>query len=247
MVLVANGGLGSAFDELELNHVLCQHHNVPIAGVIINKVHLDKYEQTKHYIEKALDKHWGVPLLGCIPDRPFLGCPALKDMERLFGTKLLSGHEQRLRHYTVKDLNLVATSLGVFMENLRKKPARTLFVCHVSREDIVLGFFSEYQRRQYREEPFEAALIVCGKPDRYTLDPQVLDMISQTMDAPPIMQAPYTSREVMEMIHNYTPKLNMDDADRVSTTVDHYEPYIDFDLLLERTGNTADKTTAATM
>jgi BioD-like phosphotransacetylase family protein len=246
MVLVANGGLGSAFDELELNHVLCQHHNVPIAGVIINKVHRDKYEQTKHYIEKALDKHWGVPLLGCIPDRPFLGCPALKDLERLFGCKLLSGNDQRLRHYTVKDLNLVATSLDVFLKNLRKKPARTLYVCHVSREDILLGFLAEYQRRQYRSEPFEAALIVCGRPDRYSLDPQVLDMISQTKDAPPILQAPYTSREVMELIHNYTPKLNMDDADRVSTTVAHYEPYIDFDLLLERTGNMpSDKKTAA--
>jgi len=247
MVLVANGGLGSAFDELELNHVLCQHHDVPIAGVIINKVHLDKYDQTKHYIEKALDKHWGVPLLGCIPDRPFLGCPALKDLERLFGCKLLSGHEQRLRHYTVKDLNLVATSLNVFLENLRKKPARTLYVCHVSREDILLGFLAEKQRRQYRDEPFEAALIVCGRPDRYSLDPQVLDMISQTKDAPPIMFAPYTSREVMEMIHSHTPKLNMDDEDRVTTTVDHYEPYIDFDLLLERTGNAPSEKKAAAM
>jgi dethiobiotin synthetase len=47
MVLVANGGLGSAFDELELNRVLCQHFHVRIAGVIINKVIPDKYESTK--------------------------------------------------------------------------------------------------------------------------------------------------------------------------------------------------------
>ena len=53
MVLVANGGLGSAFDELELNRILCQHYNVRIAGVIINKVLPDKYEQTKHYMRKV--------------------------------------------------------------------------------------------------------------------------------------------------------------------------------------------------
>lgn len=47
MVLVANGGLGSAFDELELNRVLCQHFHVRIAGVIINKVIPDKYESIK--------------------------------------------------------------------------------------------------------------------------------------------------------------------------------------------------------
>lgn len=237
MVLVANGGLGSAFDELELNRVLCERYNVPIAGVIINKVHPEKYQQTKHYLELALQTHWGdVPLLGCIPDRPYLGCPALADLERLFGRPLLSGNEHRLRHYTVKDLNLVATSLHVFLENLRKKPRRTLYVCHVSREDILLGFLAEYHRHLHHDEPFEAALIVCGRPDRYQLDPNVLEMVEQEK-APPILLAPYTSREVMEMIHNYTPKLNVDDEDRVATTVDHYEPYIDFDLLLERTGN----------
>ena len=94
MVLVANGGLGSAFDELELNRIFCEHYNVPIAGVIINKVHPEKYNQTKHSIGKALEEHLGVSLLGCVPERPFLGCPALADLERLFGSKLISGHDQ---------------------------------------------------------------------------------------------------------------------------------------------------------
>lgn len=38
MVLVANGGLGSAYDELDLNRVMCEAHGVKIRGVIINKV-----------------------------------------------------------------------------------------------------------------------------------------------------------------------------------------------------------------
>jgi cobyrinic acid a,c-diamide synthase len=47
--------------------VLCQHYGVRIAGVIINKVIPEKYEQTKHYISKAMMQTWGIPLLGCIP------------------------------------------------------------------------------------------------------------------------------------------------------------------------------------
>lgn len=66
----ANGGLGRAFDELELNRVLCEQNDVRIAGVIINKVIPDKYEQTKYYMQKAIMQTWGIPLLGCIPDRP---------------------------------------------------------------------------------------------------------------------------------------------------------------------------------
>ena len=232
MVLVANGGLGSAYDDLELNRILCHHHGVTIAGVIINKVQIDKYEQTKYYLGKALAQV-NIPLLGVIPDRPFLGCPAIADLEKLFGSSLICGADHRLRHYTVKDLNLVATSLSVFLENLRGKPSRTLYVCHSSRNDILLGFLGESLRRKQLGSPFESALVVC---ERHQLDPHVIDMM-ELDGAPPILVVPFTTREAMAMIHSYTPKLNVDDRTRVDSTVRHYEPYIDFDLLLERTGN----------
>lgn len=235
MVLVANGGLGKAFDELELNRVLCEHHGVPIAGVIINKVHTEKYDQTKYYIEKALRDNWDVPLIGCIPDRPFLGCPALADLERLFGGSFLSGQTHALMHYTIADLNLVATSLNVFLESLRSRASRTLYVCHSSRDDILLGFLAEYQRRRHRGQPLEAALIVC---DGEQLDPHVVDMLALDND-PPILVVPQSSGQVMERIHKFTPKLNANDTSRVAAAVEHYEPYIDFDLLLQQTGNSA--------
>eukprot|EP00521_Asterionellopsis_glacialis_P018516 CAMPEP_0195293846 /NCGR_PEP_ID=MMETSP0707-20130614/13513_1 /TAXON_ID=33640 /ORGANISM="Asterionellopsis glacialis, Strain CCMP134" /LENGTH=487 /DNA_ID=CAMNT_0040354651 /DNA_START=93 /DNA_END=1556 /DNA_ORIENTATION=- len=234
MVLVANGGLGSAFDELELNRILCQHYNVRIAGVIINKVIPDKYEQTKHYMSRALKKAWGIPLLGCIPDRPYLGCPALADMERLFKAELICGHEHRFRHYNVRDMNVVTTSLTRFLENLRNKPSRTLYVCHVTRDDIILGFMGEYQRRKNAGEPFEAALLVCGRREKYQISNEVRDMITGLTEAP-VMVIETTTHEAMRKMNQYTPKLNIDDTHRVSVAVEHYEPYIDFDELLRRT------------
>lgn len=234
MVLIANGGLGSAFDELELNRVLCEKHNVPIAGVVINKVIPDKYEQTKHYMSKALQDTWGIPLLGCIPDRPFLGCPALADLEKLFHTELVCGHIHRYRHYSVKDMNLITTSLTRFLENIRSKSPRTLYICHVTRDDIILGFMAEYQRnRRDDERPFEAALLVCGRKDKYQMADEVQDMF-EGLEGAPVMVVGYSTHQAMQMIHDYTPKLNIDDKNRVGKAVEHYEPYIDFDLLLER-------------
>jgi BioD-like phosphotransacetylase family protein len=260
MILVANGGLGNTFDELELNKVLCDKEGVDICGVIVNKVHPEKLEQTRTYIQKAIHLHWGpdVPLLGCIPDRPFLGCPALSDLERLFGTTLLTGMQHRLRHYQVQDLNLVATSLEVFLKMLKTNPSRTLYVCHASRNDILLGFLMDHPLRKRaaimknkNTQSYcpEAALIVTGT-DEYPLSEQVLDII-QGMDddsegtVPPVLLAPHSTNKVMEMLHSYTPKLNYEDAHRAHTAVDHYEPYIDFDLLLERTGHSVPTTTRA--
>lgn len=235
MVLIANGGLGSAFDELELNRILCQHYNVRIAGVVINKVLPDKYEQTKHYMAKALKQAWGVPLLGCVPDRPYLGCPALFDLERLFRTELVCGHKHRFRHYNVNDLNLVTTSLTRFLENLRQKASRTLYVCHVTRDDLILGFMAEYQRtRKEDEKPFEAALIICGRRGKYELSNEVKDML-YGLEGAPVMVVELSTHQAMQKIHSFTPKLNIDDTNRVSKAVEHYEPYIDFEELLRRT------------
>ena len=219
----------------ELNRVLCEKYGVPIAGVVVNKVIPDKYDQTKHYMGKALLDQHNIPLLGCIPDRPFLGCPALADLENLFKTELICGETHRFRHYSVKDINLITTSLTRFLENIRSKHPRTLYICHVTRDDIILGFMSEYQRnRRENERPFEAALLVCGRKDKYEMADEVRDMF-EGMHGAPVMLVEYSTHQAMQMVHDFTPKLNIDDKNRVRKAVEHYEPYIDFDKLLSRT------------
>lgn len=232
----ANGGLGKAFDELELNRNLCETFGVNIAGVIVNKVRHDKYDQTKRYMAKALMDNWGIPLLGCIPDRPFLGCPALADLETLFGTQLMCGREYRLRHYNANDINVVTTNLTRFLENLREKPARTLYICHCTRDDLIVGFLAEFERRRRlgEEKDFQAALIVCGREGKYSLRPEIQDMMVGVEGAP-IMGVGMPTQSVMTNIYNFTPKLNIDDTNRVQIAVNHYEQYIDFDTLLDRT------------
>lgn len=230
MVLVVNGGLGKAIDELEINKVFCDKFGVDVAGVIVNRVVPEKYEQTKHYLTKALRDRWGVPLIGLIPDRPFLGCPAIADMERLLeGSQLVSGKQYRMRHYTVQDLNLVATSLEVFLKNIRRDPERTLYVSHASRSDILLGFLMESQQRG---RDWEAAIIVTGCAD-HPISRQVMEIVTSMPDAPPVLMVPKPTHQVMEAIHKFTPKLNSEDANRVGVAVNHYEPYINFDLLLQ--------------
>ena len=49
------------------------------------------------------------------------------------------------------------------------------------------------------------------------------------------MLVEHSTHEAMKMVHDFTPKLNIDDKNRVRKAVEHYEPYIDFDTLLSRT------------
>ena len=140
-------------------------------------------------MSKVLEEKWGVPLLGCVPDRPFLGCPALMDIEAIFKTKLINGEKHRFRHYRPTDINLVTTSLTGFLENLRNKPSRTMYVCHVTRDDLILGFMAEYQRRNMSAaKPFEAALLICGRSGKYELSQEVRDMV-MGLDCAPVSKS----------------------------------------------------------
>lgn len=268
MVLVANGGLGSAIDELSLNIQWCMERNVSIAGIVINQIQLDKYDQTVEYITKAIHQKWGksIPVLGCIPDRPFLGCAALSDLERIFHAALLTGAQHRLRHYRMQDVSIVANSLEVFLKQLRTnaQSKRTLYVCHASRTDILLGYLMESTQRLIKqqeeheknpqlfvsfEEPnelsvlqegespsfFESAMVVTGCND-YPISTQILQIITSlpSESAPPILLTDTTTDTVLYNLYNYTPKLNIDDARRVTKAIEHYQPHINFDLLLEQ-------------
>ena len=96
-------------------------------------------------------------------------------------------------------------------------------------------YMAEYQRNRREEErPFEASLLVCGRKGKYQMADEVRDMF-EGLDGAPVMVVEYSTHQTMHMIHDFTPKLNIDDKNRVRKAVEHYEPYIDFDLLLDRT------------
>ena len=72
VVLVVEGGIGFTIDRLFLCLSPFREKNVPIAGIIINKVLPDKTDKVRHYVGMKL-KEWDIPLLGIIPyDRTLL-------------------------------------------------------------------------------------------------------------------------------------------------------------------------------
>ena len=65
----------------------------------------------------------------------------------------------------------------------------------------------------------------------------IIEGMKHDDSAPPVLLTSGPTNKVIDTINTYTPKLNSEDAHRASTAVHHYEPHIDFDMLLERTGH----------
>jgi hypothetical protein len=126
----------------------------------------------------------------------------------LFKTELISGQEHRFRHYAVQDINVVTTNLTRFLENLREKPNRTLYICHVTRDDLIVGFMSEFQRRREKDEhPFEAALLICGRKGKYQLASEVTDML-KSLHGAPVMVVGVSTHDAMSKVRETVACMN---------------------------------------
>ncbi|MBP7273020.1 MAG: AAA family ATPase [Saprospiraceae bacterium] len=79
VIIVVEGGIGSTIDMLSLCLAKFQQIDVPIVGVIINKVMEDKMEKVHHYVGKRLKK-MDIPLLGMMPYDPSLAYPSMKSI-----------------------------------------------------------------------------------------------------------------------------------------------------------------------
>mgnify|MGYP005849587623 CR=1 FL=1 len=115
-----------------------------------------------------------------------------------------TSREQQRKHYSVKDINIVANSAENFQQNLRYNQDRTLYLCHSSREDIAMSFLKEYHRKKGASENWEAALVVCGT-NEHPLSQEVLDAYSVS-EGPPMLVCKEGMWATMEHIMKYTPK-----------------------------------------
>lgn len=222
MVIIAQGGLGSAYDELSLNIELCQHYNVPVRGVILNRVLDDKREMILNYFPKALARY-NIPLLGCIPYNAFLSTPTMEDFETHFNTTMLSGQQYRYRHF--RENRLVAGSLEAF---LKEEHPKELIITPASRDDIIQAILSRHTQAVKSGEKHKVGLLLTG---RQPPNPNTLAGIRNS-DIPAIY-APVCSYTAMKRITSFTAKIRKEDVHKVATAISLVENHINFDQLCQ--------------
>lgn len=118
VILVVEGGIGKTIDRLNLSLALFREQGVEVVGIIVNKVHGDKLERAKHYLEKAM-LTYGVPILGMIPYDRILSHPIMSTIcGAIFGKVLY--HKDQLDNQ-VEDIlagSLIEIDEFTYFQNL---------------------------------------------------------------------------------------------------------------------------------
>lgn len=81
VIMIVEGGIGNTIDRMRMSLALFREENVPIIGVIVNKVYQEKKDEIAYYLGKKFDK-MGVPLLGVIPYDKSLSFPIMETINQ---------------------------------------------------------------------------------------------------------------------------------------------------------------------
>jgi len=224
VVLVCEGGLGSAFDELSLNLAVCAAQGVKVRCVVLNRVQPAKVEMMRDYLGRALGRI-GVPLAGLVPTEPFLAAPSMGDFAALLGQRLISGDEHVLRH--CGGVQFVTCSVRRFEERLAEgEYSDRLLVVHGSR----LGILEACLRHHAQTGEIRGGVIFTGTRHSWAPDEPILARLRESRI--PTMHAPLETTEVAERIQKFTAKLNATDRQRTEAAIRHVQAHVDMDVLL---------------
>jgi len=101
VVMVAEGGIGNTIDRLSLSLAKFNEYDVPILGVIINKVIPDKLDQVQYYVGKKL-KEWNLDLLGVVPFDKRLSFPIMETVKKAIKGRVM--HNANKLNNRVEDI-----------------------------------------------------------------------------------------------------------------------------------------------
>ena len=91
-IIVTSGGIGKPLDEVYLSLSVFRDHGVDVLGVILNKVHPDKYDKVNETVSKGLEL-MGTKLLGSIPYERSMTTYSFGQVAQEFSYEILCGHE----------------------------------------------------------------------------------------------------------------------------------------------------------
>lgn len=88
VIMIVEGGIGRTIDKLNMCLSLFQANDVPLIGVIVNKVLPEKIEEIDFYLSKKFEQ-MGIPLLGILPYDRTLSFPIMETVKQAVGGKVL--------------------------------------------------------------------------------------------------------------------------------------------------------------
>jgi dethiobiotin synthetase len=227
VIMVVEGGIGRTIDRLSMSMALFKESDVPIIGVIVNKVQQEKKEEIEYYLSKKLTQ-MNIPLLGVLPYDKTLSFPIMETINQAVNGKIIL-NDKRLNN-RVEDI--IAGSLVDVDEvsSLRN----ILLVVSIKRLNEAIEKIKAISRIKNLQESPLAGVIVTGdgRHAKWYDEADLNNPYFREHQTPVITTTLDTYGSVVK-INRLEVKINFKTPWKVNRAVELIRDHINFDLLLE--------------
>lgn len=224
VIMVAEGGIGSTIDQLSMCMEKFFARDVPILGVILNKVMEDKRDKVAYYVSKWLDK-MDIPLLGTMPFDKMMGFPLLQTiMENVKGNAIYNAD----RLYNMVE-GFIAGSL-ISADELEGKTDNLLLVVGVTRLDLAIEDTLKVMGDLKWEKPPFSGIIATGYG---AVGQDTIDFVQKYRI--PLIHTMLETYGAVVKIARIEVKINQQTPWKVNRAIEMIENNINLDLILEKT------------
>jgi len=219
VIIISSGGIGKPIDQICLNAALYEKKGVEVAGVIINKVKMDKYQKINRLVRLGL-KRKGLRVLGVIPYQEMLSRPTLAQLADEVGFKVLSSQG-------AMDSNIGKILVGAMSphEAIRYFSHKCLVITPGDREDLLSAVVG-YKINRAKAGTKIAGVVLTGgiKPHK-----SAIDMLKKVNI--PVLQSKGDTYSVASRIHDLMVKVQPEDFEKTRIIKHLVEKYVDIKLL----------------
>jgi phosphate acetyltransferase len=220
VIIVSEGGIGSAFDEIVLNAALFENAGVKVIGAIVNKVREDHYEKVKKIVSLALVER-GICPIAFLPYRSYLSSPNVGQIAKKLHATFLCGEDQPLDYV---EKTVIA---GMTPQNVIPLLARhSLVVTPGDRADNILVSISSHLMGDPANVRVSAILLTHG----FRPHESILELLRRAKI--PVLLTELDTYAVASQVYSMSVKTQPNDGEKIDMIKDMIEKHMNADCLL---------------
>ncbi|HPB68455.1 MAG TPA: AAA family ATPase [Candidatus Omnitrophota bacterium] len=220
VIIVSEGGIGRSIDEIMLNKALFDAKQVPVLGVIVNKVLPQKYDRVQKALQEGL-KNKGLLLLGLIPQDPILSSPTVGQLMKELNLQLLCGHTSLNR----KVKNTIIAAMEPY-NMINYITDGTMVITSGDRVDNILAAVSSHLVSQGKKTQVSAIMLTGG----LTPNVKIVDLLEKSHI--PILITEDDTYKVAGKIENLICKIQKTDKDKIAEARQLVKKHVDVDAII---------------
>jgi uncharacterized protein len=216
VIMVAPGGVGRPIDEVALNYTLLKEAGVPLAGVVINKVKMNKYDRIKDLAVKGFERK-GIKVLGVVPYDDVLSAPTVREvMEEIEGDLISHDVAEQALEQSVKHFLVGAMSAHQALDSLIITPG--------DREDIILAAIGMALSDEKQEDVMISGIVLTGHTIPH---PAILELIHRSRI--PVITCSKDTYTVASQIHDLMVKIGPKEVAKIEHAIQLVSTYVNLD------------------